>query len=63
MKLGSFSNSLTIKDIRQTKAFNENLGWTDHSNSLNSLWLFKQKQIGFLFIFKMNGQHCDVTGR
>jgi lactoylglutathione lyase len=39
MKLGAFSVSLAVKDIRQSKAFYEKLGFTEFGGDITQNWL------------------------
>ena len=39
MKLGAFSISLAVKDIQQSKAFYENLGFEKSGGDISQKWL------------------------
>jgi lactoylglutathione lyase len=50
MKLGAFSVSLSVKDIHASKAFYENLGFSDLGGDISQNWLIMKNEnciIGF----------------
>ena len=52
MKLGSFSISLTVKDIHQSKAFYENLGFTFKGGDINQKWIVLKNGNAIIGLFE-----------
>lgn len=52
MKLGSFSISLTVKDIHQSKAFYENLGFTFKGGDINQKWVVLKNGNAIIGLFE-----------
>ena len=52
MELGAFSISLTVKDIKISKAFYENLGFTVFSGNMNENWLIMKNGNAVIGLFQ-----------
>lgn len=52
MKLGSFSISLAVKDIHQSKAFYENLGFTFKGGDINQKWVVLKNGNAIIGLFE-----------
>lgn len=52
MKLGSFSISLVVKDIYQSKAFYENLGFTFKGGDINQKWIVLKNGNAIIGLFE-----------
>jgi catechol 2,3-dioxygenase-like lactoylglutathione lyase family enzyme len=52
MKLGAFSLSLAVKDIQQSKAFYENLGFTILGGNINQKWLILKNGNAIIGLFE-----------
>lgn len=52
MKLGSFSISLAVKDIYQSKAFYENLGFTFKGGDINQKWIVLKNGNAIIGLFE-----------
>ncbi|WP_102029134.1 VOC family protein [Salirhabdus sp. Marseille-P4669] len=52
MKLGAFSVSLSVKDIHQSKAFYEKLGFKTLSGDINQNWLIMKNEQTVIGLFQ-----------
>jgi lactoylglutathione lyase len=52
MKLGAFSVSLTVKDIRKSKEFYENLGFKTLGGNLDQNWLIMKNESCVIGLFQ-----------
>jgi lactoylglutathione lyase len=52
MKLGAFSISLNVKDIHQSKAFYENLGFQDLGGDISQNWLIMKNENCIIGLFQ-----------
>ncbi len=52
MKLGAFSISLSVKDIEKSKAFYENLGFTDLGGDISQKWLILKNGNAIIGLFE-----------
>ena len=52
MKLGAFSISLAVKDIHQSKAFYENLGFTYKGGNIDQNWLVLKNENAVIGLFQ-----------
>ncbi|WP_420573232.1 VOC family protein [Kordia sp.] len=52
MKLGAFSVSLAVKDIHASKAFYENLGFTEFHGDINQNWLIMKNEQTVIGLFQ-----------
>lgn len=52
MKLGAFSVSLNVKDIHQSKAFYENLGFEDFGGDITQNWLIMKNENSIIGLFQ-----------
>lgn len=52
MKLGAFSISLAVKDIQKSKAFYENLGFSDFGGDINQKWLIMKNGNAIIGLFE-----------
>jgi lactoylglutathione lyase len=52
MKLGAFSVSLSVKDIHASKAFYENLGFTDLGGDISQNWLIMKNENCIIGLFQ-----------
>ena len=52
MKLGAFSVSLTVKDIRKSKAFYEKLGFQDLGGDITQGWLILKNESTVIGLFQ-----------
>jgi lactoylglutathione lyase len=52
MKLGAFSISLNVKDIHQSKAFYENLGFQDLGGDITQNWLIMKNENCIIGLFQ-----------
>ena len=52
MKLGAFSVSLNVKDIHQSKAFYENLGFEVFGGDITQNWLIMKNENSIIGIFQ-----------
>jgi catechol 2,3-dioxygenase-like lactoylglutathione lyase family enzyme len=52
MKLGAFSISLAVKDIQKSKAFYENLGFSDLGGNINQKWLILKNGNAIIGLFE-----------
>jgi catechol 2,3-dioxygenase-like lactoylglutathione lyase family enzyme len=52
MKLGAFSVSLAVKDIHQSKAFYESLGFTYKAGNLDQNWIILKNENSVIGLFQ-----------
>ncbi|HEY4549486.1 MAG TPA: VOC family protein [Bacillus sp. (in: firmicutes)] len=52
MKLGAFSVSLNVKDIHQSKAFYENLGFEAFGGDITQNWLIMKNENSIIGLFQ-----------
>jgi lactoylglutathione lyase len=52
MKLGAFSVSLSVKDIHASKAFYENLGFSDLGGDISQNWLIMKNENCIIGLFQ-----------
>jgi lactoylglutathione lyase len=52
MKLGAFSVSLSVKDIHASKAFYENLGFSDLGGDISQNWLIMKNESCIIGLFQ-----------
>lgn len=52
MKLGAFSISLAVKDIKRSKAFYEKLGFTDLGGNLDQNWVIMKNGDAVIGLFQ-----------
>jgi lactoylglutathione lyase len=52
MKLGAFSVSLSVKDIKASKAFYENLGFTEFGGEISQKWLIMKNGDHLIGLFE-----------
>ncbi len=52
MKLGVFSMSLSVKDIKASKAFYEKLGFTEFSGNIEQNWLILKNETTVIGLFQ-----------
>ncbi|WP_252504329.1 VOC family protein [Sporosarcina sp. Marseille-Q4943] len=52
MKLGAFSVSLNVKDIHQSKAFYENLGFQSFGGDIDQNWLIMKNEDTIIGLFQ-----------
>ena len=52
MKLGAFSVSLSVKDIKISKLFYENLGFTVFGGNINQNWLIMKNENAIIGLFQ-----------
>jgi catechol 2,3-dioxygenase-like lactoylglutathione lyase family enzyme len=52
MKLGAFSISLSVKDIKASKAFYENLGFTHFAGDLDKKYLIMKNENALIGLFQ-----------
>jgi lactoylglutathione lyase len=52
MKLGAFSISLSVKDIHASKAFYENLGFSDLGGDISQNWLIMKNENCIIGLFQ-----------
>jgi predicted lactoylglutathione lyase len=52
MKLGAFSISLAVKDIQQSKAFYENLGFVKLGGDISQKWLILKNGNAIIGLFE-----------
>lgn len=52
MKLGAFSISLTVKDIKISKEFYENLGFTTFGGNIEQNWLIMKNESTIIGLFQ-----------
>lgn len=52
MKLGAFSISLAVKDIKKSKAFYENLGFSDLGGNITQKWLIMKNGNAIIGLFE-----------
>jgi catechol 2,3-dioxygenase-like lactoylglutathione lyase family enzyme len=52
MNLGAFSISLAVKDIQQSKAFYENLGFSTLGGNINQKWLILKNGNAIIGLFE-----------
>ncbi len=52
MKLGAFSISLAVKDIKASKAFYENLGFTVFGGNIDQNWLILKNEEHLIGLFQ-----------
>lgn len=53
MKLGAFSISLAVKDIKRSKAFYEKLGFTDLGGNLDQNWVIMKNGDAVIGLFQV----------
>ena len=52
MKLGAFSMSLSVKDIKASKAFYEKLGFTEFGGNIDQNWLILKNENTVIGLFQ-----------
>ena len=52
MKLGAFSVSLTVKDIKNSKLFYEQLGFTEFGGNIDQNWLIMKNETTTIGLFQ-----------
>ena len=52
MKLGAFSMSLSVKDIKASKAFYEKLGFTEFGGNIEQNWLILKNETTVIGLFQ-----------
>ena len=52
MKLGVFSMSLSVKDIKASKEFYENLGFTEFGGNIDQNWLIMKNRNSVIGLFQ-----------
>ena len=52
MKLGAFSVSLSVKDLKISKLFYENLGFTVFGGNINQNWLIMKNENAIIGLFQ-----------
>ncbi len=52
MKLGAFSISLAVKNIQESKAFYENLGFTSFGGNIEQKWLILKNDNAIIGLFE-----------
>ena len=52
MKLGAFSISLNVKDIKASKLFYENLGFTEFGGDIEQKWLIMKNENSIIGLFQ-----------
>jgi len=52
MKLGAFSISLNVKDIKASKLFYENLGFTEFGGDIEQHWLIMKNENSIIGLFQ-----------
>ncbi|MBC6992942.1 VOC family protein [Neolewinella lacunae] len=61
MKLGAFSISLAVKDIRQSREFYENLGFSNLGGDLNQKWLIMKNGNAIIGLFEGMFENNIIT--
>ncbi|GAB1404468.1 hypothetical protein MASR1M74_16470 [Lentimicrobium sp.] len=61
MKLGAFSISLAVKDIRKSKEFYENLGFSDLGGDINQKWLIMKNGNAIIGLFEGMFENNIIT--
>jgi lactoylglutathione lyase len=61
MKLGSFSISLTVKDIHASKAFYEKLGFTHKGGDITQNWIVLKNGNAIIGLFQEMFEHNIIT--
>ena len=52
MKLGVFSISISVKDIKSSKEFYENLGFTEFGENIKQNWLIMKNENSIIGLFQ-----------
>lgn len=61
MKLGAFSISLTVKDIEESKAFYEKLGFSDLGGDISQKWLILKNENAIIGLFEGMFENNIIT--
>lgn len=61
MKLGAFSISLAVKDIKKSKEFYENLGFSDLGSDINQKWLIMKNGNAIIGLFEGMFENNIIT--
>ena len=61
MKLGAFSISLAVKDLKKSKEFYENLGFKRFAGELEQKWLILKNEITIIGLFEDMLQENSLT--
>jgi len=61
MKLGAFSISLSVKDIRASKQFYENLGFSTFGGDMNQHWLIMKNGNAIIGLFQGMFENNIIT--
>ncbi|MEZ4837924.1 VOC family protein [Flavobacterium sp.] len=61
MKLGAFSISLAVKDIKKSKTFYENLGFTQLGGEINQKWLILKNGNAIIGLFEGMFENNIIT--
>lgn len=61
MKLGAFSISLSVKDIRRSKEFYEKLGFVEFGGDINQNWLILQNGNATIGLFQGMFENNIIT--
>ncbi|MDR6968164.1 catechol 2,3-dioxygenase-like lactoylglutathione lyase family enzyme [Flavobacterium arsenatis] len=60
-KLGAFSISLAVKDIKKSKTFYENLGFSDLGGDINQKWLIMKNRNAIIGLFEGMFENNIIT--
>jgi catechol 2,3-dioxygenase-like lactoylglutathione lyase family enzyme len=61
MKLGAFSISLNVKDIKVSKEFYENIGFTVFGGDINQNWLIMKNENSIIGLFQGMFENNIIT--
>ena len=61
IKLGAFSISLAVKDIKKSKEFYENLGFSDLGGDINQKWLILKNGNAIIGLFEGMFENNIIT--
>jgi len=61
MKLGAFSISLAVKDIKRSKEFYEKLGFSDMGGDINQKWLIMKNGNAIIGLFEGMFDNSIIT--